>query len=692
MQVLKFGGTSIATATNISRVLDIVGAAARKDRVILVCSAISGCTDSLLLVGAGAVHYTDRISELEDRHREIITRLFTGAQRDEALKECEDIFKQIKQRPPCTEAFGEILSTKIIARKLACDGIEVQWLDSRKLVIKDDVKATYANIASAVEQRRAVRVFVAPGFIARDKEGSVTTLGRGGSDYSAALYAAAVGASSLQLWTDVPGIMTTNPKDLPQARTIPRLSYDAAWRLAEHGAKVLYPPTVKPAQEAGIAIEIKNTFDPSNPGTVVGDFKDAKGWIGLARKDDFIYLVTAGDIDTASARTRINGVLDRRCITWDDISFQDGLIGIKVPFDQQKEALKGLHREFFELEPNRTRRIFIAGYGAVGKALVKMIGDTSMTVTHNSGKTLRIAGVSNSTHYAIRPGGLMPWEVDDALASGQDASGDAFCKAIIGLEPHQAVFVDCTDSEAIYKQYEALLEAGISVVSSNRRSLAVPYADYARMKTAALQSGCFLRYETTVGAALPFLESIAMSANSSDEIISIEAVVSCTLNYIFSSKDSFIDTLRKAQKEGLTEKDPRTDLGGRDAMRKLIILAREAGVHLEEKDVEIEPVLDSSFFEGSVEDFYAKLEKAEPHFGRNQRFVASLVKDPSSPLGYKASIRVQTVDESHPAYWLHGTDNAIIVRSTFHPSPLVIQGAGEGARVAASSILNDILK
>ncbi|MBP5796193.1 MAG: aspartate kinase, partial [Bacteroidales bacterium] len=294
MQVLKFGGTSIATATNISRVLDIVGAAARKDRVILVCSAISGCTDSLLLVGAGAVHYTDRISELEDRHREIITRLFTGFQMDEALKECEDFFKQIKQRPPCTEAFGEILSTKIIARKLACDGIEVQWLDSRKLVIKDDVKATYANIASAVEKRRAVRVFVAPGFIARDKEGSVTTLGRGGSDYSAALYAAAVGASSLQLWTDVPGIMTTNPKDLSQARTIPRLSYDAAWRLAEHGAKVLYPPTVKPAQKAGIAIEIKNTFDPSNPGTIVGDFKDAKGWIGLARKDHYIYLVTAG--------------------------------------------------------------------------------------------------------------------------------------------------------------------------------------------------------------------------------------------------------------------------------------------------------------------------------------------------------------------------------------------------------------
>ena len=692
MQVIKFGGTSIATATNISRALDIVSAAARKDRVILVCSAISGCTDSLIRVGQGTPESQDLIAELEERHAQIITRLFTGDQRREALEECQGIFQQIKRRPPVTEAFGEILSTRIIARKLACDGFETQWLDSRKIIIKDDVKATYSNIAEAIGNRRAVRVFVAPGFIAGDGQGGVTTLGRGGSDYSAALYAAAAGADSLQLWTDVPGIMTTNPKDLPQARTIPRLSYSAAWRLAENGAKVLYPPTVKPAQEAGIDIEILNTFDPSNPGTVVGNFDDGKGWIGLTRKDGCIYLVTAGEIDQASARTRINGVLDRRCISWDDIQFQDGLIRIKVPEERQIEALKGLHREFFELEPNRTRRIFIAGYGAVGKALVKIIGDTSMTVAHNSGKTLRIAGVSNSKTFVIRPGGLMPWEVDHALASGQDASGGAFCKAIIGMEPHQAVFVDCTDSEDIYKQYQALLEAGISIVSSNRRSLAVPYAQYAQMKTAALQSGSFLRYETTVGAALPFLESIAMSANSSDEILSIEAVVSCTLNYIFSSKESFIDTLRKCQKEGLTEKDPRTDLGGRDAMRKLIILAREAGVHLEEKDVEIEPVLDRSFFEGSVEDFYAKLEKAGPRFGRNQRFVASLVKDTSKPLGYRASIRMQTVDESHPAYRLHGTDNAIIVRSAFHPSPLVIQGAGEGAKVAASSILNDILK
>ncbi|MCR4864245.1 MAG: aspartate kinase [Bacteroidales bacterium] len=692
MQVLKFGGTSIATATNISRVLDIVGSAARKDRVILVCSAISGCTDSLLLVRDGVIHYKDRIIELEERHHEIITRLFTGDQRKEALEECDRIFDQIKQRPPVTEAFGEILSTRIIARKLACDGMEVQWLDSRKIIVKDDLKATYSNIVSAIEKKRAVRVFVAPGFIAGDMEGNVTTLGRGGSDYSAALYAAGAGADTLQIWTDVPGIMTTNPKDLPQAYTIPHISYKSAWRMAEHGAKVLFPPTVEPAQQAGIKISILNTFDPGNSGTIVDDYPGEKGWIGLARKEDYIYLITAGDVDKDSVRSRINGVLDRSCILWDDIRFQDGIISIKVEQDRQKEALKGLHKEFFELEPNRTRRIFIAGYGAVGKSLVKMIGDTSRIVQHNSGKTLRIAGVSDSRHFVIRPGGLMPWEVDDALASGSDATGDAFCKAIIGMEPKQAVFVDCTDSETIYRQYEALLEAGISVVSSNRRSLAVPYEQYARMKTAALHSGCFLRYETTVGAALPFLESIAMSANSSDEILSIEAVVSCTLNYLFSSKDSFIDTLRKAQSVGLTEKDPRTDLGGRDAMRKLIILAREAGVHLEEKDVQIEPVLDKSFFEGSVEDFYAELEKADLHFGRNQRFVASLVKDPSSPLGYKASIRVQTMDESHPAYWLHGTDNAIIVRSAFHPSPLVIQGAGEGAKVAASSILNDILK
>ena len=226
---------------------------------------------------------------------------------------------------------------------------------------------------------------------------------------------------------------------------------------------------------------------------------------------------------------------------------------------------------------------------------------------------------------------------------------------------------------------------------------------YAALKAAARENGVHFRYETTVGAALPFLESFSRETNSCDEIDSIEAVVSCTLNQILSTYrpggESFATLVRQAQEEGLTERDPRIDLGGRDALRKLMILAREAGVRLEEGDVAVEPVIPAAVFERPFEEFYPALEAYEPVFARQmraaeaqgfrRRFVAYLEKDGD---GFRSSIGLRNVSPIHPAYHLQGTENAIIIRSAFHPYPLVIQGPGEGAREAASSILNDLIR
>ena len=281
-----------------------------------------------------------------------------------------------------------------------------------------------------------------------------------------------------------------------------------------------------------------------------------------------------------------------------------------------------------------------------------------------------------------------------------------FSQIVRNTAPRGSIFVDVTDSETIYKEYEGLLREGLNIVSSNRRALAVPFVEYAAMHAAAQENGVFLRYETTVGSALPAVESIAAGANTGDELISIEAVVSCTLNRILSEYTltpcTFAQIVRKAQAEGLTESDPRIDLSGREALRKLLILAREAGVPLEAEDVEIEPVIGPEYAGLTLEEFYSKLEADEPRFAalesaadaahQRQRFVASLTRDPSGPHGYKAAIRVQNVDASHPAYRIKGTENAIIVRSAYHPYPLLIQGAGEGAILAASSVLNDILR
>ncbi len=691
MQVLKFGGSSVANATNISRVLDIVTKAARKDRVALVCSAISGCTDSLLGLAkteAGSAERQVMLQSLKARHDDIIRRLFTGKERDEVSAKIAGLFDKLAAAPEDEMVtFGELFSTTIIADKLRCEGIRTKWLDSRILVIKDNETLTYNNISTAVALEPEVEVFVAPGFIASEYDGKVTTLGRGGSDFSAALYAAALKASRLEIWTDVPGIMTANPKVVEAARTIPEMSYQAALDMATHGAKVLYAPTVKPAMEAGIAIHILNTFEPENPGTVVAALPVPKvaEWMGVTSTDDsllgesLICLVGSGHINGEASCVRTEDALKQAGIKTLSCSSDGTNVYASVRLAVAREALNAIHREFFEIAPRSVLEVYIAGKGAVGSALVSLIEESSERIAERTGKVLRVAGFSNKHDFAQK-----------------------VCKTA----PRGSIFVDVTDSETIYKEYEGLLREGINIVSSNRRALAVPFVEYAAMHAAAQENGVFLRYETTVGSALPVLESIAAGANTGDELISIEAVVSCTLNRILSEYTltpcTFAQIVRKAQDEGLTEADPRIDLSGREALRKLLILAREAGVPLEAEDVEIEPVIGAEYAGLSLEEFYAKLEADEPRFAalesaadaqhRRQRFVASLVKDPAGPHGYKASIRVENVDASHPAYRIKGTENAIIIRSTYHPYPLLIQGAGEGARLAASSVLNDILR
>ena len=744
MQVLKFGGSSVANATNISRVLDIVGAAAKKGRVMLICSAIKGCTDELLALArlaerqqvealvelaAGklsaepdseALEFAEKVRDLKARHLEIIRRLFTGAERAEAEAECHSLFAEMAASPADEMvAFGEIFSTRIIARKLACDGVMTKWLDSRILVIKDNKDLTYSNISAAVALNPDVQVFVAPGFIASTYEGKRTTLGRGGSDLSASIFAAALQADDLQIWTDVPGIMTANPKDVPVAHTVPEMSYRAALDMASAGAKVLYAPSVQPAMDAGIAIRILNTFDPENPGTVVSG-KTGAGWTGVASMTDktadeaLLTLVGETPTDGKAAAERVQRCLRKAGIKTLSASSDGVNVHASVKASVENAALCAIHREFFENAPESVINLYVAGYGAVGKAFEELLKERGADIAARSGRVLRIAGIANSREFVMGPLQNRP-KTSDPLAkfeggpskSAKNArAGSDFVAAVKAEAPRGSIFVDLTDSETIWQEYVGLLREGINIVSSNRRSFAVPYADYAAIMAAAAENGCFVRHETTVGSALPMLGSMSASANAGEEIVSIEAVVSCTLNSILSSyaryPGSFAETVRRAQEEGLTEADPRTDLAGRDALRKLLILAREAGIPLEEEDVSIVPAVPEELLALPLPEFYEALEKLEPAFDAaekaaahsqcRQRFLASVVRDPKAPLGYKASIAIQNVPRSHPAFRILGSENAVILRTTLHPDPLLIQGPGEGARMAAGSILNEILK
>ena len=819
MQVLKFGGSSVADARNMSKVVDIVTNAVDRDRTILVASAISGCTDTLIRIGTLASQrdesYKGLIDGLQQRHHVIIKDFLPREKQEESLEICDALFDSLRSiaqgvfllgelSPASLDAiqgFGELWSTKILATKLASIGISTKWIDSRTIIRTIakgdknivDVQKTYSRVNEMVENNPITQLFVLPGFIASDKQGRTTTLGRGGSDYTASLYAVGCKARILEIWTDVPGMMTSNPKTVPTARTISNISYKAALELSHFGAKVIYPPTIQPVVTEGIPIYIKNTFDPEAPGTLIEKnpprSKDSvigisnsdniallslegSGMVGipgfssrlfetLSQNDINIILITqassvhtmciaVSEKDAEKAREaadrcfayeislgKLNPLKVEKgfsivCLVGDDVLNQSGATGrmlaalgnnsipvrataqgssernisVIISSSDADAAIKTIHNEFFDRKSGKDIHLFIAGYGVVGKALVDIISKNRDKIEERTGRRLHVCGLANSRRFVIDKNGLALENIAELLAEGESSADEAYFTQLATLTLENSVFVDCTASADIAFKYMNLFKRGYSVVACNKITFSAPYKHYAALKSAAIEIGATLRYETTVGAALPILESISRSVHSGDEILRIEAVLSGTLNYIFSNYaggigGTFAEVVKRAQDAGYTEPDPRLDLSGRDVLRKLLILSREAGVGIDEKDVDVSPILPEEFFEGDVEAFYAKLAANEDMFaaqykeaaaqGLRQRFVASLVKDAEAPFGYKARIGLERVEADHPLYSLCGTDNAALIQTEFYPSPLVVQGAGAGAYQTASGVLNDIM-
>ena len=819
MQVLKFGGSSVANAQNMAKVIDIVVNAVDRDRTILVSSAISGCTDTLIKIGTLASErdesYKALIDDLQKKHHDIINELLPREKQEESLEVCDGLFDSLRsiaqgvyllgELSPASldaiQSFGELWSTKILATKLASIGISTKWIDSRDIirtVAKGDknvvdIQKTYYRINEVVESNPITQLFVLPGFIASDKQGRTTTLGRGGSDYTASLYAVGCKARVLEIWTDVPGMMTSNPKVVPTARTISNISYKAALELSHFGAKVIYPPTIQPVVAEGIPIYVKNTFDPSAYGTLIEKHPprskdkligisnsdniallslEGSGMVGipgfssrlfetLSQNDINIILITqassvhtmciaVSEKDAEKAREaadrcfayeislgKLNPLKVEKgfsivCLVGDDVLNQTGATGrmlaalgrnsipvrataqgssernisVIISSEDTEAAIRTIHNEFFDKRSGKDINLFIAGFGTVGRALVDIIAKNREKIAARTGRRLRICGLSNSRKFIVDKNGLDLNDIKGQLENGISAADEAYFTQLATLSLENSVFVDCTASADIAFKYMNLFKRGYSVVACNKITFSLPYGQYAALKEAAIEIGATLRYETTVGAALPILESISRSVHSGDEIIRIEAVLSGTLNYIFSNYaggegGTFAEVVKRAQDAGYTEPDPRLDLSGRDVLRKLLILSREAGVPLDEKDVQVSHILGEEFCEGDVDAFYAKLAENEEVFaaryneaaskGLRQRFVASLVKDENSELGYRAKIGLENVDESHPLYSLSGTDNCAIIQTDFYPSPLVVQGAGAGAYQTASGVLNDII-
>ena len=804
---MKFGGTSVGSVESILSVKRIVEAEAGREPVIVVVSALGGITDKLIktsrMAAAGDAAYEDEFREIVSRHVEMVKRVIpefdaqmTMQRRvGELLNELKDIFqgiyliKDLSQKTSDTiVSYGERLSS-IIAAQLT----GARWYDSRSF-IKTEKKFAKHVLDTELTNRLVRETFcelpslaLVPGFIATDKDtGEVTNLGRGGSDYTAAIIAAALNADSLEIWTDVDGFMTADPRVISTAYTINELSYVEATELCNFGAKVVYPPTIYPVCHKNIPILIKNTFNPEGAGTVIkqtvsspqgkaikgiSSINDTSlitvqglGMVGvigvnyrifkaLAKNGISVFLVSQASSENSTSIGVRNADADLACrvlgeefakeiemgeispiqaekdlatvaIVGENMKHTPGIAGklfgtlgrnginviacaqgasetnisFVVDGKSLRKSLNVIHDSFF-LSEYQVLNLFICGIGTVGGKLIEQIQSQRQRLMQENGLQLNVVGIADASHSMFcREGFDLSRFREELKEKGQASDTQRLRDGVIGMNIFNSVFVDCTASPDVAGIYEDLLRHNISVVAANKIAASSEYENYLRLKQTARQRGVKYLFETNVGAGLPIINTINDLIHSGDKILKIEAVLSGTLNYIFNQLSAdvpFSQTIRMAQQERYSEPDPRIDLSGKDVIRKLVILAREAGYRIEQSDVERHLFVPDDFFEGSLDDFWRKVPTLDADFeARRQkleaehkhwRFVARLD-------GGRASVGLMEVAPGHPFYGLEGSNNIILLTTErYREYPMMIQGYGAGADVTAAGVFADIM-
>ncbi len=803
MKVLKFGGTSVGSVESIRHIQQIISQ--QTDDCIVVVSALGGITDQLLKAAHLALEageeYMEIYQAIRCRHMDMVNTLITNPTTRQMLcLELESILDElrsilfgvhlVKDLSNKTEAaivsYGERMSSRIVTaalpgavRKNSLHFIRTEHKQGQVLLNTELTEQLIHHAFSPMPH-----LSVVPGFISRDSQtDEITNLGRGGSDYTASILAATLGAEVLEIWTDVNGFMTADPRLIPNAYTIKSLSYVEASELCHFGAKVVYPPTIYPACAKNIPIRILNTFCPDNAGTIIqtkpedttryvrglSSIRDVAlitvsglsmvGVIGVNQRI-FSALATAGvsvflvsqassensttlgiqekDCDTAvDALThefaeeikvgsmypmlvqqglaavsivgenmhnmpgiagKLFGTLGRNGISV--IAFAQGAketnISFVIPAQQLSKTMNVLHDSFF-LSENKVLNVFVCGVGTVGAQLLEQIHQQQHMLLHEQHLQLNVVGIANSRTAIFNADGIDLSNYRDQLKSANPLSLSTINSQLSTL--YNSVFVDCTASADVAGIYQILLDNNISVVTANKIAASSEYSHYLRLKQTALDRGVKFLFETNVGAGLPIIGTINDLRNSGDKILRIEAVLSGTLNFIFNEIAAdvpFSETIRRAKEQGYSEPDPRIDLSGKDVIRKLVILAREAGYQVEQEDVEKHLFVPESYFQGTVEDFWKTLPELDADFetrrkeleaqGLRWRFVAKLVEG-------KTTVSLETVDASHPFYQLEGSNNIILITTErYHDYPMMIRGYGAGASVTAAGVFANIMQ
>lgn len=807
MKVMKFGGTSVGSVNSILNLKSIVENAAKTEPVIVVVSALGGVTDKLIKISkmavAGDEAFNEEFQELVARHHDLIYAVITDEQKRNALlQEVDTLLNQlqniylglslINNTTPKTEAtivsYGERLSSRIVTALI--DG--AVRFNSRKYIKTETKHNKYILADEATDKLiheyfsvNNNRITVAPGFISSDKDsGETTNLGRGGSDYTAAILAAALKANMLQIWTDVDGFMTADPRVINTAYTIDRLSYVEATELCNFGAKVVYPPTIYPVFKANIPIKVLNTYNPEGAGTIIsaecGDKEriikgissisdtdlltvQGLGMVGvvgvnqrifsaLANADVSVFFVAQASsenstslglrhIDAQKACDVLNeefkkeiamglmeavtaqSELSTVAIVGENMRHTPGIIGklfqtlgrnginvvacaqgaqetnisFVVKAEQLRKTLNVIHDSFF-LSEYKVLNLFICGIGTVGGSLIEQIASQQETLKKEHGLMLNVVGIANSRHAIFDRDGLCLDNYREALAASKESSICKLRDEIIDMNIFNSVFVDCTANGEVASIYADLLSHNISVVAANKIAASSDYATYSNLKHIARQRNIKYLFETNVGAGLPVINTMNDLINSGDKILKIEAVLSGTLNFIFNvlSKDvPMSEAVRLAKENGYSEPDPRIDLCGKDVIRKLVILAREAGYVIEQEEVEANLFIPNELFEGSLDNFWQRLPELNDKFEEERkqleaenmhwRFIAKFENG-------KGSVSLCKVDEKHPFYNLEGSNNIIMLNTERYKDPMIIKGYGAGAGVTAAGVFADIMR
>ncbi|MGO1244404.1 MAG: bifunctional aspartate kinase/homoserine dehydrogenase I [Sphingobacterium sp.] len=811
MKVLKFGGTSVGTVESISAMLDIVKKAYEQDeKPLVILSAMAGVTNLLTKMAENAaarVSFEEDLAVLEERHFHVVKKLIAIKFQNPVftkiklmLNDLEDILQGIsalKELSPQSKdlvvSFGERLSNYMVSKIMEQYVPQTEYINASHYV-KTDSSFGHAHVNEELTQQliqslihtHAQKLIFVTGFIGSNEHGRVTTLGRGGSDYTAAIFGSVLNASAIEIWTDVNGMLTADPRIVKKAFSLPLLSYTEAMELSYFGAKVIYPPTMIPAFLKKIPIVIRNTFEPDFSGTII-QFESGRSEFpikGISSISDISVVNLSGSgmigksgfsgrLFTLLAREQINVVLitqssSEHSITFavhpDDATKAVKLIGIEFELELEAnkltlptvendlsvlaivgenmkrtpgmsgrlfaalsrnginvraiaqgsselnisviirkenlaKALNAVHDAFFAALKT-TLHVFALGTGNIGSTMFRQIHEQHEFLLENNDVEIKVTGISNSRkmHFDTDGVDLSTWEqVLDSSTEIADLS--AFIERMKTMNLPNCVFVDNTASKLPSTYYVDIFKSNISIVTCNKIANSGSFEQYRILRDTARKYGVDFFYETNVGAGLPIVRVLKDLMLSGDRIVKIEAILSGTISYIFNNfvgDASFYDVVKQAQGLGYTEPDPRDDLGGVDFMRKMLILARDAGYVIEPADVDLGAILPQACLEASsVDDFYAELLKADHYFkdlksqakseGKVIRYIGKLEEG-------KVSIALEMVDENHPFYALSGSDNIIsFTTERYKERPLVVKGPGAGAEVTAAGVFADLV-